>query len=414
MIYRLRKKEKSIKGIVHLTTSKSESNRVLIIQALCAQAFQIKQLAKAKDTETLNALLTAAKDQEKALLDVGPAGTTMRFLVAFLAISKGHYVLTGSKRMQERPIGILVDALRVLGASITYTSNEGFPPLKIEGKKLTGDHVTINGSVSSQFITALLLIAPCLPNGLRLTLEGEVASRPYIEMTLKIMRYFNVSSTWQGATIDIPHQEYKGKEYTIEADWSAASYWFEMAAMAKEVDLTITGLRQESLQGDSAIVTIMKSFGVTTRFTAEGLVLTKAGDESDNKTFEYDFSDCPDIAQTLAVTAAALNFNASLKGLASLKIKETDRIAALRNELFKIGVHAAEETLNCLEVHVSSKARVPATIATYDDHRMAMAFAPLALVLEYVDIEEPQVVEKSYPGFWDDLRSVGFEIEIIK
>ena len=413
--YRIRKKEKTLKGTIHLTTSKSESNRVLIIQALCKDAFVINKLAKAKDTETLNALLAASKGQEKALLDVGPAGTTMRFLAAFLSISSGDFELTGSKRMQERPMGILVDALRSLGADISYTANEGFPPLRIKGKKMEGGALSINGSVSSQYITALLLIASCLPKGLVLTLEGEIASRPYIEMTLKIMQYFNVNSVWEGATITIQPQEYVAKDYTIEADWSAASYWFEMAAMAEEVDLTLTGLHQTSLQGDAAIVGIMKSFGVDTRFIEGGLVLTKKRGSVAHPNFSYDFSDCPDIAQTIAVTAAALHVNATLSGLASLKIKETDRIAALSAELFKISKHAKEEFLNSLMVQASGALdQQPPAIATYEDHRMAMAFAPLALVLNYVDIEEPQVVEKSYPAFWDDLRSVGFEIETLQ
>jgi 3-phosphoshikimate 1-carboxyvinyltransferase len=412
--YRISKKDKTLKGTIHLTTSKSESNRVLIIQALCDAQFLIHNLAKAKDTETLNALLTAAKGQEKALLDVGPAGTTMRFLAAFLAISEGLFELTGSKRMQERPIGILVDALKSLGADISYTKNEGFPPLRIHGKKVVGGDLSINGSVSSQYITALLLIAPCLPKGLKLRLEGEIASRPYIEMTLKIMQYFGVKSTWEGATITILPQVYVAKDYTIEADWSAASYWFEMAAMAEETDLTLMGLHQTSLQGDAAIAEMMTSFGVETRFIEGGLVLTKKCGTLAKPDFSYDFSDCPDIAQTIAVTAAALHVDATLSGLASLKIKETDRIAALSAELTKIGKLAKEEVSNNLKVHTSgSHISQPKAIATYEDHRMAMAFAPLALVLNHIDIEEPQVVEKSYPGFWDDLRAMGFEIEYV-
>lgn len=412
--YRIRKKEKSLKGIIHLTTSKSESNRVLIIQALCNENFVINKLAKAKDTETLNALLAVSKGHEKALLDVGPAGTTMRFLTAFLSISNGNFELTGSKRMQERPMGILVDALKALGADISYVAHEGFPPLRIKGKQVEGGILSINGSVSSQYITALLLIAPCLPKGLQLTLEGEIASRPYIEMTLKIMQFFNVKSVWEGATISIAPQQYVAKDYTIEADWSAASYWFEMAAMADEVDLTLTGLLQNSLQGDAAIASIMKYFGVETQFIDEGLILTKKRGTLYSDKFFYDFSDCPDIAQTVAVTAAALHVDATLSGLASLKIKETDRIAALSAELIKVGKVAKEEVLNSLKVQPSgAHPEQPQLITTYDDHRMAMAFAPLAFVLNYVDIEEPQVVEKSYPAFWDDLRSVGFEIEIL-
>jgi 3-phosphoshikimate 1-carboxyvinyltransferase len=410
MTYRISKKDKILKGTIHLTTSKSESNRVLIIQALCKQPFKINNLAKAKDTKTLQELLQLAKTDKNALLDVGPAGTTMRFLVAFLAISEGNYQLTGSKRMQERPIEILVEALNNLGASIQYLNQQGFPPLQIKGKKIEGKAISVDGSISSQYITALLLIAPCLPSGLDLTLEGEVASRPYVEMTLKIMHYFGVKAFWKGSTISIPNQEYIGKDYTIEADWSAASYWFEMAALADDVALTITGLNRESLQGDAAICNMMHSFGVQTQFTDSGIVLTKYKDFKLAE-FKQDFSDCPDIAQTIAVTAGALNVNANLTGLASLKIKETDRILALSQELSKMNVVASEAVENTLHVQPSLNInKMPGAIKTYEDHRMAMAFAPLALVLDHIDIEHPEVVEKSYPAFWDDLRLVGFDV----
>lgn len=409
MIYRITKSDKVIKGTIHLTTSKSESNRVLIIQALCKKPFAIHNLAKAKDTQTLQHLLELAKKGGPATLDVGPAGTTMRFLTAYLSICGGEFVLTGSQRMQERPIGILVDALKAIGADIDYVEKPGFPPLKIRSTQPEGNAVSIDGSVSSQFITALLLIAPCLPKGLQLTFEGEVASRPYIEMTLKIMDYFGVKSEWNGATIRVNKQEYIAKDYTIEADWSAASYWFEIAALADEVDLTVTGLNQISLQGDAAIATIMSSFGVQVRYLSNGIHLQKSSQAKDN--FQYDFSDCPDIAQTIAVTAAGLNIKAELAGLASLKIKETDRVNALIQELAKSGVKAVEELENILTVHPSdSFKRSPAPIATYEDHRMAMAFAPLAIVSDYIDIEHPGVVEKSYPAYWEDLKSVGFQI----
>lgn len=413
MTYRITKSDKVIKGTIHLTTSKSESNRVLIIQALCKEPFIIHNLARAKDTQTLQQLIELAGSTKKgATLDVGPAGTTMRFLAAYLAISDGEYLLTGSQRMKERPIGILVDALMSLGADIEYAEQSGFPPLKINGKKLSsGNQAAINGSVSSQYITALLLIAPCLPNGLNLLLEGEVASRPYIEMTLKIMQYFGVESSWENNTIKIKKQEYIARDYTIEADWSAASYWFEIAALADQVHLTVTGLNRKSLQGDSAIADIMSAFGVNVEFTDNGIVLIKEANSELSNAFLYDFSDCPDIAQTVAVTAAAKKIKAELSGLASLKIKETDRIKALINELKKTGTTAAEEVENVLFVHPANDLnRQPQQITTYEDHRMAMAFAPLALTLDYIDIEHPAVVEKSYPAFWEDLKSVGFVI----
>ncbi len=414
MTYRITKNDKVIKGLIDLTTSKSESNRVLIIQALCKEPFIIHNLAKAKDTQTLEQLLELAKSNREATLDVGPAGTTMRFLAAFLALSDGDYLLTGSQRMQERPIGILVDALRELGANIEYTVNAGCPPLKIKGTQLSGKNISINGSVSSQYITALLLIAPSLPFGLVLSLEGEVASRPYIEMTLKIMNYFGVKSSWTGNTITIDKQEYIARDYTIEADWSAASYWFEIAALADEVDLEITGLNENSLQGDSAVAEIMKAFGVAVKFTGKGVKLNKAADRQIQRSFSYDFSDCPDIAQTIAVTAGAMKIKAELSGLASLKIKETDRIKALIAELKKTGIKASEDTLNVLTVYQADQLiQQPPYIFTYEDHRMAMAYAPLALVLDHIYIEHPEVVEKSYPAFWSDLRTVGFKISEI-
>lgn len=411
MIYRISHPNNKINTTINLTTSKSESNRVLIIQALTSTPFTIHNIAKAKDTQTLHELLQLSKNGEGVkVLDVGPAGTTMRFLTAYLAITPGEYILTGSKRMKERPIGILVDALRQLGADISYEENEGFPPLRIKGKTLTGSEVRINGSVSSQYITALLLIAPVLPQGLSLILEGEIASVPYIQMTLKIMEYFGVKSNWTENVIRVEKQEYKAKDYTIEADWSAASYWFEIAALAEEAEIIITGLLQKSLQGDSAVAEISKHFGIETEFGSNSIRLIKHP-SSTIPPFNYDFSNCPDIAQTLAVIAAGSGVKAELSGLASLKIKETDRILALINELGKCHIQAKESTLNILSVEKGSPGSPSTPIKTYEDHRMAMAFAPLALSVGKIDIEEPGVVEKSYPAFWEDLKKAGFIIE---
>ncbi len=399
-------KDKNLKGTIKLTASKSESNRALIIRALSGSNFNINNLAKADDTKTLEKLLNSPEH----ILDVGPAGTTMRFLTAyFAALENSDKIITGSHRMLERPIGILAEALINLGAEINYLENKGYPPLHIKGKKLSGWEITIDGSVSSQYITALVLISPQLLNGLKLHLQGKVASKPYIMMTLKMLEYFGIKSEWSGNTISIPPQPYIGREYTIEGDWSSASYFYCIAAFAgREVDLTIKGLKNESLQGDSAIAWIMADFGIRTEYGDNEIHLAKDGNIT--KEFHYDFSNCPDIAQTVAVTCAGLEVNAALSGLESLKIKETDRVQALINEIKKSGTNIQEINHNTLEIFHGNPVKEPIKIQTYKDHRMAMAFAPLAMLRESIIIDEPEVVSKSYPDFWDDLASLGFEI----
>lgn len=418
-MYKLSKPDKSLKGEITLTASKSESNRALIIQALSKSSIKLKNLASAKDTQTLIEILerdkTAFKDGVS--YDVGPAGTTMRFLTAYFATKPGTRILTGSERMKQRPIKPLVDVLNHLGADIKYLEKEGYPPLKITGKTLTHNEVEIDGSMSSQFTTALLLISPQLFNGLVLHFKGEVTSPAYIKMTLKMMEYFNVTGVWKDNSISVSNQQYKSDNesiYTIEADWSAASYWYSMAALAKEVDLKIFGLNENSLQGDSIIKDLYAMFGVKTTFIEGGVHLTKS--KPVVLAFGFDFSDCPDVAQTVAVTAAGLQIPILLNGLHTLKIKETDRIAAVITELKKFGITAAENFENTIEIekYNSTLTQPKLPIHTYDDHRMAMCFAPLALVYDSVTIEDPEVVSKSYPGFWDDLRSVGFVVEDIR
>ncbi len=405
MKYLISKKDKTLKGRVKLTASKSESNRVLIIQALCQEPFQINNLAEAEDTKTLLKLLSSSKD----ILDVGPAGTTMRFLTAYLANKENsEKIITGSERMLERPIAILTDSLNKLGAEISYLKKEGFPPLKIKGKKLTGNEISIDGSISSQYITALLLIAPTLPNGLNLQLTGKITSRPYINMTLKMLEYFGVNALWENNIIEIKPQSYHAKEYTIEGDWSSASYWYTVAAFSDEVDFTLTGLNENSLQGDSVIATIMEEFGIKTNYLNNKIHLSKT-----NKTcnsFSFDFSDCPDIAQTVAVICSGLNIPAKLMGLESLKIKETDRVQALINELSKMGANISESENDTLVIQSGHSLKSGVHIETYKDHRMAMAFAPLSMITENIIITDPAVVSKSYPAFWDDLSSFGFDI----
>lgn len=402
----INKANRSIRGSIRLSGSKSISNRALIIRALSGHDFPIHRLANAQDTVTLNTLLQSSSDT----LDTGPAGTTFRFLTAYLSLQKGSTVLTGSERMKQRPIGVLVEALRQLGADIDYLEKKGYPPLKINSLKNSGDRseVAIPASVSSQYISALLMIAPTLPHGLTLRLTGKIVSRPYIQMTLNLMAYFGISYTWEGNTISIAPQPYQNKPFTVEADWSAASYYYALAAFADDLDLELKGLFEESVQGDAVIAKMMEHFGIHTAYTDDGIRLTKQA--IDIPPFDYDFLECPDLAQTVAVICGGLGVSATFTGLETLKIKETDRVDALFKELKKVGVDFIEQADGACKV--SKKADLTqqsTTFATYEDHRMAMAFAPLAL-FGSVFIEEPDVVKKSYPDFWKDLEKLGFII----
>ncbi len=417
-MYRISHPTKKLKGAITLTASKSESNRALIIQALCRERFEIKNLALAQDTETLQQiLLQSVKDSySPEPYDVGAAGTTMRFLTAYFSTKLGTHILTGSDRMKKRPIGILVNALRQLGANIEYMEEEGYPPLKITGRSLKGGEIEMDGNVSSQFISALLLIAPELQNGLVIKFKGDVTSRPYINMTLNMMEEFRVYGMWHDCYVSVSKQSYHRKseqdyEYQVEGDWSAASYWYALAALSKEVDFSIKGLRNPSMQGDSIVENIFPFFGVKTKFTDEGIHLTKTNVRDEH--FGFDFSDCPDLAQTIAVVAGALKVPAFFNGLHTLRIKETDRIQALKNELYKFGVVVEILNDNSVKIDPSSFCKSDLPIQTYEDHRMAMAFATLAMYTDSVLIEDPEVVKKSYPNFWNDLKSVGFVVEEI-
>ncbi|MBL7814886.1 MAG: 3-phosphoshikimate 1-carboxyvinyltransferase [Saprospiraceae bacterium] len=409
------KPNRRIVGEITLDGSKSISNRILIIKALCEQPFAIHNLSTSNDTQTLVKLL-AQTDNDT--FDCGAAGTTFRFLTAYFSLQEGTQILTGSERMKQRPIGKLVNALRALGCDIEYLGTEGYPPLKINApKSLATDGLIISADTSSQYITALLLIAPTLPKGLKLTLDGTIVSRPYIEMTLSLMSYFGVQHTWEENTITVEKQAYQPREVTVEADWSAASYYYAMAAFADELDLTLNGLFKDSLQGDSVANEIGFHFGVDTTFTEGGIVLKKT-DNPPAEFFEWDFVKCPDIAQTFAVVCAGKNVQGLFTGLETLFIKETDRVAALKNELAKVGVSFVKMPARFTQksqkqyfmvegkFHIEQTPRFP----TYEDHRMAMAFAPLAMFHE-VEIEEPKVVGKSYPQFWEDLQKLGFEVK---
>lgn len=339
-------------------------------------------------------------------IDVEDAGTTMRFLTAYFSVTNQQKTITGTQRMKERPIGILVDALRSLGADIAYAGVPGFPPLEI--KQFSGqktDVLRIRGDVSSQFISALMMVAPTLPNGLSLILEGKVGSRPYIEMTSSLMELFGVRCEVLEKQVNIPSQSYQPVEFTVESDWSGASYWFAFTALAEKAEIRLPRLFSNSLQGDSAIMRIMRLLGVTASMENDILKLSKTESE---RSIAWDFTHCPDLAQTVAVVCAAKGVEGKFTGLESLRIKETDRIAALQNELRKIGGDLTEEKGHWRLIP-SGQLPQHAFFNTYKDHRMAMAFAPLATLMD-VEIENPSVVRKSYPKFWDDLRLLNFDV----
>ncbi|MCD8739001.1 3-phosphoshikimate 1-carboxyvinyltransferase [Mucilaginibacter roseus] len=420
----LTKADKTANGTIQLTGSKSECNRALVIEALSGGRVKVKNLSDAADTVTLAGIL---KDHSPSTIDhgqsadhglstidhglktvnIGPAGTAMRFLTAYFALQPGEVILTGTERMKQRPIGILVDALRKLGANITYAEKDGYPPLQISGGfEQQTNQISIKGDISSQYITALLLIAAKLPQGLELHIEGELTSRPYVEMTLAMLKQAGIQHSWQGNVISIANQEFSETSLPVEPDWSAASYWYAIAALADEAELFLPGLTSYSLQGDSVITEIMANFGITSQFKDGGVYLKKEPKPIQRKIF--DMKECPDLAQTVIVVCAALGHEATFTGLETLKIKETNRVAALQNELGKMGVKLIEKglvyKLDCSEKFIPERI----FINTYEDHRMAMAFAPLALVIPQLEIEDARVVEKSYPAFWQDLEKVGF------
>ena len=407
MKFSIYKQNKSIEGIVDLDGSKSISNRALVIRALCAKDFEIGRLSTSDDTRVLLRGLEATTET----VDIGAAGTSMRFLTALLATQVGKStILTGSERMKERPIGVLVDALRTLGADIAYVEKDGFPPLRIKGKRLEGGSISIKSGISSQYISALLMLGPTFEKGLDLTLEGDMVSRTYIEMTLALMAYFGIEHVWDGQTIRILPQAYQAKDFVVEADWSAASYHYSLMALANSGSLQLNGLFEKSVQGDRVLVEIMQPLGVQTTFQETGVLLTKTAVTTEF--FEQDFVLCPDLAQTLAVVCTGLGIPGRFLGLQTLAIKETDRTLALEQELHQFGAaFSGAHDVWILSVHAKVFEDVP-VIKTYHDHRMAMAFAPLALKLKgHLVIEDPMVVTKSYPLFWEDLRGLGFLVE---
>lgn len=388
---------------IEITGSKSESNRLLLLQALFSE-IKLKNVSNSDDS---NLMIKALASKEK-VVDIHHAGTAMRFLTAYFSVQEGREtVLTGSKRMKERPIKILVDALRALGADISYLENDGFPPIAINGKQLIKNKVSLKANVSSQYISALLLIASKLKNGIELTLVGEITSVPYIKMTLSLLKEIGVKTTFKDNVIKVMPSKAQPKSLTVESDWSSASYYFSIAAISKVgTKITLSSYKQNSLQGDSCLVDIYKHFGVRCIYGEDNITLKK--ESSEIKPLTLDLKDAPDIAQTIAVTCFVLGTPCDLTGLHTLKIKETDRLVALKTEIEKLGGEVVI-TDKSLHLEVSKEIKPMVSIATYNDHRMAMAFAPVAMKQDII-IEDAGVVSKSYPTFWNDLKSIGFHI----
>lgn len=407
-----------INVLVHLPASKSISNRALIIYALaaggdpCGRSPLPANLSDCDDT----AVVIRALRERPQTVDIMAAGTAMRFMTAYLSVTPGTHVITGTERMRHRPIATLVDALRRLGADIDYVGEEGYPPLRITGGRLAGGRIDVPGSVSSQYISALLLIAPMLGRGMQLVLTGSIISRPYIDLTIKVMRDYGAQVEWTAVdTIDVQPVPYKLRPYRIESDWSAASYWYEIMALARGSQIELTGLVDGSLQGDSAVRFLFSALGVKTAFApaAQGEPTTVTLRKSTQRLhrLDYDFTGQPDMAQTFVVCCALLDIPFRFTGLSTLKIKETDRIEALKTEMRRIGYVLRD--IDGSELLWDGERCRPdehPVIRTYDDHRMAMAFAPAALRIPGIEIENPQVVSKSYPRFWDDLQAAGFKI----
>lgn len=408
MKYRVSANIKKIEASINLPASKSICNRALIINALNYSPFPIRNLSDSDDTKVLEAALFSNNNK----FDIGHAGTAMRFLTAFLAKIVGEWEITGSERMQQRPIKILVDALVQLGAKIEYLGNEGCPPLKIYGSHLKGMEIELDGSISSQYISALLLIAPTIENGLVLKLTGNITSASYIKLTLELMAKFGIKYQWEKNLISVPEQKYLPIDYTCEADWSGASYWYQILALAEKGEIFMENLQLNSLQGDASIASWFEDFGVHSIQKENGVLLQKT-ENIQPKKLELDFIENPDIAQTMACLCVARKIPFYFTGLKTLKIKETDRISALQNELAKFGAKITEPTFGELAWDgnfESDKIQKNMLIKTYHDHRMALAFAPMSMVVSEFEIDDPMVVTKSYPGYWNDLKKAGFKV----
>lgn len=396
----------AIHATVQLPASKSMSNRALILNALSLSPYNIRNLSDCEDTQ----VIIDAFNSDSNEFNVKGAGTAMRFLTAFLAGMEGEWIIKGSKRMHERPIHPLVETLTALGAKIDYLEKEGFPPLRINGRKLKGGEVYLSGNISSQFISALLMVAPLMEKGLIMHIEKKIVSKPYIDLTMAMMAQCGVIVKWTGNDIVVKPQQYQAIELAVETDWSAASYWYEMVALIPSAEVTLLGLHKKSLQGDANVANLFSDLGVTTEFVEEGAVIRHTKRKA--KKFFHDFVNEPDLAQTFAATCCFKGIPFLFSGIQSLKIKETDRVQALINEFNKLGFVLKETEIGMLEWDGErcTPEKEPA-IDTYDDHRMAMSFAPGAMVFRTLKINNPEVVTKSYPNFWDDLKRAGFNIE---
>ena len=406
MKYKITAPKSPIYTSIKLPASKSISNRALILKALSNSPFPIENLSDCDDTKVMLEVFNSKTNT----FDIGAAGTSMRFLTAYLSKIPGEWIITGSERMQQRPINTLVEALNTLGAHIEYLKNQGFPPLKIRGSALDGGDIFLSGGISSQFISALLMIAPTMEKGLTLHLEGDVISIPYIKLTLRMMEKFGVKCDWVDNVIKIFPNEYKPIPYLVESDWSAASYWYSIAALSNDAKIELKGLFQESGQGDSKVAELFQDLGVETEFREDGVILTKT-DRIAKKLF-HNFINEPDLAQTFVVVCCMMGVPFLFTGLQTLKIKETDRIEALKAEMKKLGYVITDSHNSILEWDGERcEPEQTPVIATYEDHRMAMAFAPAALKLDNLTIAEPMVVTKSYPYFWEDLSKAGFSVD---
>lgn len=408
-VYAISAGMKTLNASISLPSSKSISNRVLIINALSYSPWSVKNLSDSDDTKVLEAALNS----NNTIFDIGHAGTAMRFLTAFLAKIAGEWVITGSERMKQRPIKILVDALRKMGANIDYLENEGFPPLRILGSHLKGGIVELDGSVSSQYISALLMIAPTLEGGLTLRLKNRITSRSYIEMTLNLMKQFGVSSVFRNNELRVDEQRYSPVDYYVEADWSGASYWYEALSLCESGEIELEGLKLSGLQGDEAIENWFRGFGIESVATPSGIKISKSANIKPDRLF-LKFHETPDMAQTMAALCIAKEVPFHFTGLETLKIKETNRVAALQNELAKFGAVLLEPKEGELKWDGLIKPELiqqHPVIETYNDHRMALAFAPLSLAGMEVRIANPGVVTKSYPDFWEELKKAGFDID---
>jgi 3-phosphoshikimate 1-carboxyvinyltransferase len=400
-LLKINKISKTVKGTILITGSKSETNRLLVLQQFYPN-LKIENISNSDDSKLMQKALASTSSK----INIGHAGTAMRFLTSYFSVKENaEIILTGSHRMKNRPIKILVDALRELGADIEYLEKEGFPPLKISGKKLTKDNVVIDGNVSSQYISSLLLVAPTLKNGLQLKFKGEVTSVPYIKMTLQLLAELGVQYSWENNVISIqPKPTIENKSIVVESDWSSASYYYSLCALSPNSEIKLSSYKKNSLQGDSILAEIYKNLGVKTTFQENKIILSNKSKTPSSKLQTLNLINAPDIAQTIAVTCFGLGIECYLTGLHTLKIKETDRLVALKTEIEKLG-GKVEITNETLHLQASTKIKENIAVSTYDDHRMAMAFAPLALSVS-IQVKDPNVVSKSYPTFWEDFKKI--------